>query len=88
MLVRLIILGLIVWFASRVVRKLLAGAGANPSGAPTPGGSVDDMVQDPVCGTYVPVRDAFQREMGGRVHHFCSERCADLFDGRPAHGGS
>ncbi|HDR14950.1 MAG TPA: YHS domain-containing protein, partial [Desulfobacteraceae bacterium] len=40
---------------------------------------VDDMVQDPVCGTYVPLREAYQRVIDGKVHYFCSERCADLF---------
>lgn len=83
MLLRLIFLGILVWFVSRMVRKLTAGAGGGESaGRSSPAGeSVDDMVQDPLCGTYVPARDAFRREIGGRVYHFCSERCADRFEG-------
>lgn len=81
MLLRLIFLGILVWFASRMVRKLMAGGVDRTDRSAGAGDSVDDMVQDPVCGTYVPARDAVRREIDGRVHHFCSRRCADRFEG-------
>ena len=86
MLIRLIIFAAAVWFVSRIVRNLLGGPRKpRPDGGP-PEGTVDEMVQDPVCGTYVPARDAHRRVIGGRVYHFCSERCADLFERRGEEG--
>ena len=79
MLVRLIILGAAAWLLVRIVRKFLASGMSGSTGSAPPRGSVDDMVQDPVCGTYVPLREAYQRVIDGKVHYFCSERCADLF---------
>ena len=80
MLVRLIFLGAVAWLLFRIVRKLLAVGTRNSSGSSRPRGSVDEMVQDPVCGTYVPVREAYRRVVDGKAHYFCSERCADLFE--------
>lgn len=41
--------------------------------------SIDDMVQDPVCKTYVPVREAEKRVINGKTYYFCSKKCADEF---------
>ncbi|RMF46930.1 MAG: YHS domain-containing protein [Deltaproteobacteria bacterium] len=37
------------------------------------------MVQDPVCGTYVPASDAVCARIGGKRLHFCSEECRDAY---------
>jgi len=41
--------------------------------------AIDEMVQDPVCKTYVPVREAEKRVIDGKVYYFCSKKCADEF---------
>jgi len=46
------------------------------------GGTIDEMVQDPVCETYVPVREAEKRFIGGRTCYFCSKKCADTYEER------
>jgi YHS domain-containing protein len=38
-----------------------------------------DMVQDPVCKTYVPRGSAVSADIGGQTHFFCSRDCADTF---------
>jgi len=40
---------------------------------------IDDMVQDPVCKTYVPRREAFKKSFNGKDILFCSKECADRF---------
>jgi len=80
MLFRLIILGAAAWLLFRIVRKFLAIGDGGSARSSSPGGSVDEMVQDPVCGIYVPVREAHRRVINGKVHYFCSDRCADLFE--------
>ena len=42
-------------------------------------GVIDEMVRDPFCDTYIPVRDAKRRVINGREYFFCSEACADKF---------
>ncbi len=36
----------------------------------------EDMVRDPECNTFVPLRRAVTRRVGGTVLYFCSEECA------------
>ena len=35
------------------------------------------MVQDPVCGVYVPLSSAVSKTVGGRKLYFCSDTCRD-----------
>jgi YHS domain-containing protein len=42
-------------------------------------GVVDEMVQDPVCKTYIPRREAVKRTFRGKDILFCSKECADKF---------
>jgi len=39
----------------------------------------EDMVQDPVCKTYVPRGSAVSADVGGQTYLFCSRDCADTF---------
>jgi YHS domain-containing protein len=40
----------------------------------------DEMVQDPVCKTYIPRREAFKKTYNGKEILFCSKDCADKFE--------
>jgi len=40
---------------------------------------IDEMIQDPVCKTYIPRRESFRRTFGGKEIFFCSRECADKF---------
>ena len=51
----------------------LAGRPARP---PIDG---DQMVQDPVCGVFVPRKTAIVRQVGGISNCFCSQECAAKF---------
>jgi YHS domain-containing protein len=39
----------------------------------------NEMVQDPVCKTYVPRGSAVTADIGGQTYLFCSRDCADTF---------
>lgn len=41
---------------------------------------IDEMVQDPVCKTYIPRREAFKKTFKGQDILFCSKECADKFE--------
>ncbi|MDX2481996.1 MAG: YHS domain-containing protein [Desulfuromusa sp.] len=33
------------------------------------------MVEDPQCGTYLPLSEAIKATIHGRQHYFCSKKC-------------
>jgi uncharacterized protein len=39
----------------------------------------DILVQDPVCGTFVPRKEALKMVQNGQEHFFCSEGCLKRF---------
>ena len=47
-----------------------------------PPASREDMVQDPVCKTYVPRGSAVSADVGGQTYLFCSSDCANSFQNK------
>ena len=43
-------------------------------------GTIDEMVQDPVCKTYIPLRDAKKRLINGEWYYFCSDKCFEKLE--------
>jgi uncharacterized protein len=70
MVIRLVLRGLARLFGEAPTRPQ-AGA------APPPPRQIEDLVQDPVCRTYVPRSRAVSARLGGREQHFCSPACRD-----------
>ena len=44
----------------------------------------DQMVEDPVCHTFVPRRNAVIETVSGQTYCFCSKQCAEEFQTRQA----
>lgn len=40
----------------------------------------EDLVEDPVCHTYVPISQAFKKEISGRNYYFCSKQCSEKYE--------
>jgi len=75
---RLIILAILIYLAYRLLRGFKR---SKQEIQRTPdGGVIDEMVQDPVCKTYVPRREAVRKVVDGREVFFCSEACASRFE--------
>jgi len=77
-IIRLLLYAALFWLLYRLFKGLLPGTRPQPQG-PRPGSSTGhldggELVQDPVCGVYVPKATAL-RGPGGE--HFCSEACRD-----------
>jgi uncharacterized protein len=89
-IVRAIILFIIIRFVVLMVRGALAGYGSNQAPGPGPRTRVrkqperigGTLVQDPECGTYLPVDRAITVHTGGGTHHFCSVACRDKWQGK------
>lgn len=75
---RFIVLGVlivIVFFMVRSALRGLFGKGRDEALLQRGSGSSAEMVQDPVCGMYIPKEGAFFLQQAGQTHFFCSETC-------------
>jgi YHS domain-containing protein len=41
--------------------------------------SGEDLVEDPVCHTYVPISQAYRQEISGRAYYFCGKPCYEKY---------
>ena len=87
MLIRLIIFFILVYFFSKILKKLFVklGSGKSRINSSTLFGSyntrpVNVMVQDPVCKVYFPKRDTLTVVRSGTTYYFCSKECLEKFD--------
>lgn len=78
---QLILLAAIVYILYRWLRRDVPRRAQRPPdfAAREPRPEVEEMVQDPVCGTWVPVSQAQVLHQGGKTLHFCSRECRDKF---------
>jgi YHS domain-containing protein len=69
------------YIAYRVVKKvkqsLSLGQGQAPRSPQTQ--EPDTLVQDPVCGTFIPRRNALKTSRDGKEYFFCCEGCLKGF---------
>jgi len=76
MLIRLIIIGIIVFFLFRIIRALFfSHVPSSPVFRDNGEKTVNEMAQDPHCGVYVDAKQAFSAQVGNELLYFCSEEC-------------
>lgn len=79
-MVRLFLFALLIALGYGLLRIFLRQLQQGPRRSPPPptrGG--EEMVRDPVCGTYLPASAAVAAELGGQRHYFCSAACRDAY---------
>jgi YHS domain-containing protein len=69
-LILLVLCGFI--FYSMISGLLRPGKSKRPQNRSKDG---EVMVEDPQCGTYLPVSDAIKANIDGQERHFCSKKC-------------
>ena len=75
-LLRLILFALVAYVAFLFVRIFFSLKRAvRPAGTQAPRQVRGEMVQDEVCGLYIPRDEAVIEVRGGVEHYFCSEEC-------------
>ena len=75
---RFIIYAILAYILYRLLKGVF-GTGKELSRGGSNGGVIDEMVQDPLCKTYIPRRESLRRVIGGQEYFFCSSECADKF---------
>lgn len=77
---RLLILIGLIYVAWRLLKSVMLKSGGNRQpiqGRGDPG--VDVMVQDPVCGVYIPKREGVALKQGTSEMYFCSNKCKNKY---------
>jgi len=78
---RLIILALLIYILYRLVQVFFRTSQVFKKTKRPEGGNavISQMVQDPYCKTYIPVKEAKRKVIKGKEYFFCSEECAEKF---------
>lgn len=72
-LLRYLLLIALVYLAYRAIRYIVGRSVKTPDMDSTPVGA--DMVKDPNCNTYIPLKSAIVARIRGRSYYFCSTKC-------------
>ena len=78
MLWRLIVFGVllvIIYFLVKSALRGLLGKDKEVARSVGSSGNPSEMLQDPVCGMFVPKEGSFFLQQGERTYFFCSETC-------------
>jgi len=76
---RLILLAGIIYLLFKWLRWSSSPVPKARPGGPPAGEKVEEMAQDPVCGTWVPVGQAVSLPGEKETRYFCSAECRDKF---------
>jgi len=77
-LARLLLFALAIYFLWRLFFARSRGAGKSETQREQ-SRRPEEMKQDPVCGTWVPVSQALKIETKGEPLYFCSQACRERF---------
>jgi YHS domain-containing protein len=76
MIFRLIIGIVLFYLLFKLVRGWKTVHGPSKADLPAVG---EDLVEDPLCHTYVPVTHAHRLSIDGMTVYFCSQKCLELY---------
>jgi YHS domain-containing protein len=80
-LIRLFVFIILIYLLYNIinaVKQLRKGKNENLKSESTAAGG-EDLIEDPVCHTYIPVSQAYKKEISGKDYYFCSKLCSDKY---------
>lgn len=77
---RLLVIVFLIFVVYLVLRVLIGFAALSGRQRKRPEESGGEMVQDPVCETYIPKSRAIEKKVNGQMVYFCSQQCVDAFE--------
>ncbi len=81
---RLIVLAVLFYIGYRLIRSMLLDQFEKKTAQDKKETPVQDtLVEDPVCHTLVPKKQAVRLRKGRQTYYFCSEQCCDTFIEQP-----
>ncbi len=79
MIVRLVLLGILVFLGYTVLTALLRSLGGGTTPSSGQKADPDRMLPCSQCGTYVPETDMIEKRLGGELQRFCSKECLNAY---------
>lgn len=80
MIIRLLIAVVVIYFLYKLLRKgFFAAGGKSGAAGPKPPAAGEDLIEDPLCHTYVPVSHAHPASIDGKTVYFCSQKCLERY---------
>jgi uncharacterized protein len=80
-MIRLFILITLIYLlykTANAVKQSRPGKNENLKSESTASGG-EDLIEDPVCHTYIPVSQAYKKEISGKDYYFCSKQCSERY---------
>jgi YHS domain-containing protein len=74
-----IILFYIIYKIVKTVQQSKLEKNKNDQFKSSPPSGGEDLIEDPVCHTYVPLSQAYKKEISGKKYYFCSQQCSDKY---------
>jgi YHS domain-containing protein len=81
MVSRFIIYAVIIYIIFRIIKHAFRTQSAQKNKDQSQSENVqrEDLLEDPVCHTYIPLSQAYEKELAGIKYYFCSKECCDRF---------
>jgi YHS domain-containing protein len=81
MLLRFIVSIILIYLAYKVVRMIMQPKETrkNKSKFTVQPRKSENLVEDPVCHKYIPLSQAYIKEIAGQNHYFCSKECCEKY---------
>ena len=78
---RVIIFIILIYLIFRVIKsmKRVRLARGDSARVNHPRVSGEDLIEDPVCRTHIPVSQAYTKEIAGKIYYFCGKECCEKF---------
>jgi YHS domain-containing protein len=79
MILKLVIGVIAFYLLFRLFRKGFPRMGGKAGTAEIRTAAGEDLVEDPICHTYVPIGDACRAQIDGKMVYFCSPKCLEQY---------
>jgi YHS domain-containing protein len=81
MLIRFILFSVLFYLLYRIIRYFYRArsTGIKTSQARATPATGEDLMEDPICHTYVPVSQSYKKEIAGKNYYFCSKECCERY---------
>jgi len=78
-IIRAILFLIVLRLVLRFLRGLFQGLAPDAASGSRSPRAAEQLVRDPVCGTYVPRARALTAGSGSAIRYFCSEQCREAY---------
>jgi len=80
MIIRLVIGIIVIYLLYKLLRKVFSATGRTLGATgPKPPVAGEDLIEDPLCHTYVPASHACRASIEGKTVYFCSQKCLEQY---------